>query len=344
MKEAKTLFSLRNISFRKGLLFVFLLGFAFRLIPEVLSYPYPIGFDTVYYAWRIKSGVVLYHWSQVFSTWLLYGISIPIYNVVQGDPFLLLKLMMPLLFGLNTCGIYYFATRALKWTVKKGLFAALLFSFQMAALAISWQFYRNMLGLGILLFALPWIRNGVRNAKELLIFFPLLILAVLSHEYASVILFVVVLGVSLSSFITGAKRDSLKVFMAAFPALALFLAGIYLRVFPIPYVIETNVIRAYQPLGHYRGPFFFLTNYLTVYDAVQYYPTYLDLASHVFSLFILLYGVVLPLVFIGFFKDRILNWWTALLLVGSFGCLVMPFFALDLWNRWMLMLVYPFTF
>jgi hypothetical protein len=32
------------------------------------------------------------------------------------------------------------------------------------------------------------------------------------------------------------------------------------------------------------------------------------------------------------------------LLVGSFGALVIPWFALDEWNRWMLMLAYPFTF
>jgi len=39
-----------------------------------------------------------------------------------------------------------------------------------------------------------------------------------------------------------------------------------------------------------------------------------------------------------------LDVWTGLLLFGSFGCLVTPFFALDLWHRWMFMLVCPFTF
>jgi FtsH-binding integral membrane protein len=33
-----------------------------------------------------------------------------------------------------------------------------------------------------------------------------------------------------------------------------------------------------------------------------------------------------------------------LLLIGAFGCLVVPFFALEYWHRWMFMLVYPFTF
>jgi hypothetical protein len=68
------------------------------------------------------------------------------------------------------------------------------------------------------------------------------------------------------------------------------------------------------------------------------------LASHVVSLFALLYLVLLPLVLVGFFRDKILGSWTILLLIGSFGCLIVPFSALDYWHRWMLMLVYPFTF
>jgi len=338
-------FNLRNISFAQGFLFAFVLGFVVRLIPEILSYPYPIGFDTIYYAWRVKSGVVWYHWTSVFSSWwLLFAFLIPLQKVSQTDPFLLLKLTAPVLFGLNACGVYYFAVKALSWTTKKGLFAALFFSFQMAALGISWHFYRNMLGLGVLLFALPWIKNGVKNMKEFLAFVLLSMLVVLGHEYGSVVLFVVVLGVVLSGFLKGAKKGALKVLMSAFPALALFLASVYFMVFPVPYVIETNVIRVYQPAGHYQGLFFFFTNYLTVFDSVQYYPTYLDLASNVFSLFALLYIVVLPLVLVGFFRDGVLDSWTALLFIGAFGALIMPFFALNLWNRWMLMLVYPFTF
>jgi len=64
----------------------------------------------------------------------------------------------------------------------------------------------------------------------------------------------------------------------------------------------------------------------------------------VFSLFLLLYVVLLPLIAVGHFKDRIFGSWMFLLLVGSFGCLIVPFSGLLLWNRWMLMLVFPFTF
>jgi hypothetical protein len=336
--------SLQDISFRKSFFLAFVSGFIVRLIPEVLSYPYPIGFDTIYYAWRIESGVVWHHWSQAFSTWLLYGILVPVYNVVSVDPFLLLKLMAPLLFGFNACGIYYFATRAFGWTTKKSLLATFFFSFQIAALAISWQYARNMLGLGILLFTLPWLHKGLKTKRELGVFAMLSILVVLGHELASVILFAVVLGIVISEYLKNQpKTYALKVLMAVLPAFVVFLVGAFFVV-RVSMFTQENVIVAYQSVGHYEGPFFFFTNYLTVYDTVQHYSTYLDLVSHVFSLFSVFFIIALPLVFVGFFRDKILDGWSVLLLVGSFGALITPFFALNVWHRWMRMLVFPFTF
>ncbi|MGB9135607.1 MAG: hypothetical protein WCC63_08540, partial [Candidatus Bathyarchaeia archaeon] len=153
-----------------GLLVAFVFGVAVRAIPELLSYPHPIGFDTIYYAWRIQEGVVWAHWSSMFSTWLLFGVLVPLYSVLTVDSFLLLKAAMPLLFGLNVAGVYYLATRGFGWSVRRGLFAAGLFSFQMAILGISWHFYRNMLGLGILLFALPWVLREKVELKGLAVF------------------------------------------------------------------------------------------------------------------------------------------------------------------------------
>jgi len=86
-----------------------------------------------------------------------------------------------------------------------------------------------------------------------------------------------------------------------------------------------------------------MVNYLVVNDAVYSYSSigawFMRLRCFRVSLFAYLF-----LVWKGYFKNDVLNLWLGLLLVGSFGCLVMPFFALDYWSRWMFMLVYPFTF
>jgi hypothetical protein len=339
------LFSDFNVSGWKALGLAFFVGFVIRLVPELLSYPHPIGFDTVYYAWRIESGVVWYNWSEFFSTWLLYGILVPVYSFVRGDPFMVLKAAAPLLFGFNACGVYYFAKRALNWTNRKALFCSLVFSFQVAALAISWEFYRNLLGLGVLLFALPFLKDVSKSVRAFLFFALLSVLVVFSHELTAVILFVAAFAVASSSFLKRAKTAALKVIGAVTPALSLFLGRIFLIMFPISYSVPgPDIISAYQTAGHYTGALFFFTNYLEVSDTVQSYSSYLVLFSNVVSLFVLLFLVLLPLIVTGFFRDKVLDGWVGLLLVGGFGALVVPWFALDEWSRWMLMLVYPFTF
>ncbi len=101
--------NLDPLGFRKGFLIAFVVGFAVRLIPEILSYPYPIGWDPIYYAARINDGIVLNHWSNIFSTWMIYGILVSLGNLTRLEPFLLLKIVAPLLYGGTAAGIYFVA-------------------------------------------------------------------------------------------------------------------------------------------------------------------------------------------------------------------------------------------
>lgn len=250
-------FSLQNIGFERGFLFAFMLGFVVRLIPEVLSYQYPIGFDTIGYAARIKSGVVWYDWRWAFSTWLLYAVLIPVYRVVQVDPFLLLKLVAPTLYALNVCGVYYFARKALNWETRKALMVAGFFVFQLAALRISWDLYRNMLGLAILLFALPWIRE-VKTKKGFVLFILLSTLVVFGHEITSVIMFAVVLGVIVKDFFGGEKARLLRVVAAVLPALAILLMSVYLGMFSAPFPVKANVVSVNDTVHPSPDGLFFL--------------------------------------------------------------------------------------
>jgi hypothetical protein len=331
-----------NLNDRKGFLLSFVLGFIVRSIPEILSYPYPIGFDTIYYAARIKSGIVWYHWTSVFSTWLLYAILIPLNSIMQ-NPFLLLKLVVPVLFALNSCGIYYFATSALRWSPRKALVTSFFFTFSMASLGLSWHFHRNMLGLAIFLFTLPSIMK-IETKRGFLWFILLSVLVVLSHEYVSVILFTVVLGLLVIRFLKRERKKLLRLLAAISPASFIFLMGFYPMFFPVRFDIQTNIIYAEDTVYPHPAGLFFIVDYLRVELQCMHYPTYPDLVLHITSLFSLLYLAWMPLAFVGFFRNRLLDGWTILLLIGSFDALITPSFALNLWYRGMLMLVYPFVF
>jgi len=81
-------FNLNRLSGVQALVLCFGLGFLVRLVPELLAGGLPIGFDTVHYAVAMKSGVVWVHWSSFFtSSWLLYAFTVPVYGLLQVDPF-----------------------------------------------------------------------------------------------------------------------------------------------------------------------------------------------------------------------------------------------------------------
>jgi hypothetical protein len=322
------------------------MGLIVRLIPELLAFSYPVGFDTVYYAAVMKGGVVWAHWSSFFtSSWLLYALIVPLYNFSNVDPFVLLKVLAPVLYGLNVAGVYWFARKMLGWDKRLSLFAGGFFVVQLASLRISWDLLRNTLGLGLLLFTLPFV-NRLGSKRGLVCFVLLSLLTVFAHEYVAIMLVAVVLGLVFWRFIKDKHlgMESKRLLLGFSPALAVSLVGICLRIFPVRYAVETNVISAGDVVNPRPFGLFFLVDYLRVRSTVDYYVSYWDLALSVGILFGLLYLSYLFLVWKGFFKHEVLSVWTGLLLAGAFGCLVVPFFALEYWHRWMFMLVFPFTF
>jgi hypothetical protein len=332
---------LSGLSYRQGILLAFVVGFVVRLVPELLSFPYPIGWDTIYYASRISSGVVFTVGSDLVNSWLVYGILVSLGNLTRLEPFMILKVFAPLLYGGSCAGLFFVAWKKLDWNVTKSLLVSVLFAFQLAALAMSWQFYRNVFGFMVVLFALPLIKSDVGWKGTIVLSF-LALLSVWGHELAMASLFFVVLGVIGLSALRKEKIPY-RLFVAILPAMLLFMGNLF-WVSPFATTINSNLVRVDDSVWAHPGGIFFLTDYLSVSTPIESYSSYLDLFSDVGSLFVWLYALILPLIGVGYFKDRVLSSWTFLLLFGGFGCLVVPFAALFLWARWMLLLVYPFSF
>ena len=330
-----------NLSYVKGLLLAFLVAFVIRIIPELLSFPYPIGWDTIYYASRMSSGHVFAVGSDLVNSWLVYGILATLTNVTKLDPFLILKIFSPLLYAGTCAGVYFVAWKRLDWSPTKSLLTSIFFSLQLAALAISWQFYRNILGIMILLFALPFLKKDI-NKKQTLTLSLLALLTVWSHELAMASLFFIIFTMIIVSKVKKQKTP-LRLFVAILPAMLLFM-GNFFWISPFATPLNTNLTRIDDSTWAHPGGLFFITDYLSVQTPIETYPSYTNLLNNVTTLFLVLYALTLPLIIIGYFKDRPLTIWTLLLLAGSLGCLIVPTFSLFLWARWMLLLIFPFTF
>ena len=343
---------------RRALLACFSVGLFIRLIPELLAFPHPIGFDTIRDAVMIKNGLIWSSWSTFFSsTWLLYGFLVPIYQLSGIDALMLLKISAPVLYGLSVAGVFWFTREELNWNLQSGLLASGFFVLQLASLRISWDLLRNTLGMGLLLFTLPLIRR-IESKSGFFFFVLLSLLTVFAHEYSAVIL-LAILAILMIRYLTKTQRigEFKRLLAASSPAFIVFLIGIFFRVFPTGYSVVTNILGSGDAVNAGLGKLasgnvvnaglresFFLVNYFGVKSSLDYYPSYGYLALNVVVLFVLLYVSYLFLVCKGFFRNGMLDTWTALLLVGSFCCLVFPFCAVQYWHRWMFMLAYPFTF
>ena len=96
-----------GLSYWQGFLLACGLAFVVRVIPELLSFPFLIGWDTIYYAYRIEEGVLFGFWDNIFSSWMIYAILMVVSDLSHLTPFILLKIVAPLLFSGAAAGVCY---------------------------------------------------------------------------------------------------------------------------------------------------------------------------------------------------------------------------------------------
>jgi hypothetical protein len=333
--------NLNLLGHHKVIILAFVVGFIIRLVPELLSFPHPIGWDTIYYASRMSSAHIFTVGSDIVNSWLVYGILVTVSNLTKLDPFIILKIFAPIIFGGTCTAIYFVSWKRLKWSPTKSILTSTIFSLQLASLAISWQFLRNTLGIMILLFTLPYLKNNITK-KQTINLTILAIFTVWSHELAMASLFFIVFVMLIRSKLKKQKTPK-RLFIAILPALLLFTGNLF-YISPFASPINPNLTRVDDSNWAHPAGLFFITDYLNTKTPIENYTSYTNLASNVTTLFLILYALTLPLTIIGYFKDNTLTIWTILLLIGGLSCLIIPFFAIFLWARWILLLTYPFTF
>jgi len=305
----------------------FLTAFSFRLFPEILAGKWPLGFDTItYYA------PVMENWSNGNFNPADFNYYAPLCFLLlyfayslSGNVFLTLKIFGPLLYGFLSFSLFFFTTKGLNWSNKKGLLACIVFSAYFVSLRISWDLYRNMLGLALLFIFLSFFKQHNKLSNKLKLTSSILAtLIVLSHEITSAIMFFIIIGSFISEIFEN-KKPLTKVLKRSSwfaPPLLLFL-----------FIFFASATL----LGTIPGSL----NYLTSTVRSVTYDSYQSLVSDISMVGILCFGGLLLFIIRGFWSDRILNLWLMVCLMGSLWPIVYPWFEIVPWNRWMYMLASP---
>jgi hypothetical protein len=301
-----------------SLLAAFIIPLAVRSIPEVLSWPYPLGLDTLRYVPRIQEGWVFSLGPLGFlRTTSLFYLVAALPNWLFNDTFLVIKILGPVLLSVLSVMMYLYARRALGWSSWKSLFVSILVSTHFVSLRISWDLYKQTLGF-IFLVATVIVLKSPSSSRRYYVAGVLMVLTVLSHELAAVTLFFVVGLEAVRYLVKKLRKDFAYLLATAGLSGALFLFQIYS---PQKAMITIPVIHiASEPS--------------------------LNLAMNIIGLLIYCYIMILPLVFLGLksLRDSILRYWMILCIGIPLSTILYPSASLPYWNRWVYLLVYPLIF
>ena len=320
---------------------VFAFALILRAVPEFLSGVYPVGFDALagyvpsVLALPDNTPMKLFGW--VYSPLAIYLLWF--IRVVTGvDPYLLLKIMGPVFYGLFNASFYYMLSRGLGWSTKKSFVVSLLFLLLPAVMRTGWDQLREELGLMFLFVLLGVTKLDLvegAKAKPFLVL-ALSVLIVFSHQLAAILFFVVAIFQLVSVLIKRQKKFWLAL-AVVLPSAFFFVWQLYSQFVNPAY--NNHFVPLSLPSG--TGNFVFTNYFLS--EARFLGGDYWKILSNVGSLSLYVFVPLVPFAVKGFFRDKVFAPMLVWLCVTSFSLVVYPWYAFSQHWWWTLLLPIPLT-
>jgi hypothetical protein len=160
------------------LIILVLIAGGLRLLPEIIAYPYPIGYDVINYYLPVLTNFDN-HWDTVSSQYPFYILTLYLMtNVTKLPPHFITSSSAVLLYILFSISIYQISRRLFNLSQSKSLFSTLFVIFQLTLLRTSWDLQKDMLSLTVMLFAISLLSMKFRSTY--VTFFLVLILCIVS--------------------------------------------------------------------------------------------------------------------------------------------------------------------
>ena len=285
-------------------LIVFSVAIVLRLVPEILAFPYPVGYDVINYYLPVIKNFEQY-WPTIsnqfpFYVSLLYGIS----EVFRAEPQLVISSSIVLVFGLFSIAIFSIGRNLLRLDNFQSIFLSIFVIFQLGVLRTSWDLHKDMFALSLTFFSLLFISKIPKLSKNLIaVTAALNIVTVLADRMIGLLLSVTLIG----SFILTRDRGlaMIAVFVIVIYALSL-------------QANHDNIEYNLKMVGPNNS-----TNEI-------YNPTNLII------LFLVMNAILLPSGIVGFIKSKLIIFKIPLLIsvIGSFTWIIFQNTSAFLPDRW----------
>jgi hypothetical protein len=303
-----------KVRVNKKLIFIFLIGCLIRIIPEIIAYPYPIGYDTINYyiplANEIKFDSLNYQFN-IFS-YFIYILK----TFTSLNPYNLIIVLSSITYGLFSISIYLLLNVL---NVKFDWLMTIFILFQISALRTTWDLQKDILALSFtfLIFYFILKDRNTRYHKNKIIYFGLIIsLVILTIFTDTMISFLIILSLSIYFIIKKDKKYIISLGM---------IITILVTTFLILNGDNNNNSQISRNINTILNG--------TIEENVHYSPLNLVI------LFIMINGLLLPFLFYGlkYLRELLLYIPLGLTLVGSFTWLVLSYSSILLPDRWIIL-------
>ena len=306
---------------------LFAVGAVLRGIPEILAGRYPVGYDTTaYYAPII---VHLEHQrvtDLVRSAPLLYLLAWTALRSTGLDVFLLLKILGVTMYAFVALTFFCFLRRSVGLPLKESFLTSLLCILQIPTLRLSWDLFRNELGIILLLASFIALDSPRKRVQNLFVVFSVLV--VLAHPLVALLMFCAVTYTKLSR-----KSDKIGICSTA-PSILLFAVWFVTNL--VRYPTNGRII----PTDAYVGT----TAFIQLSADPRLSSSIADISLSIVALFLFCFFPILVPAIVGFERrlrfDSIVGPMLGGISIGFFPYLPMS----GTYWRWLVLLVFPFSF
>jgi len=160
-KNQKRIFSLAIIA-------IFSVGFLVGILPDLIAYPFPVGYDVVNYYIPITAKFDQ-HWSKISNQFPLYALLLHLINIGTGlSPYYSVVISASTMSGVFAISVFLLSRKILNLSIKYSIFLSMFVIFQVAVLRTMWDLHRDLftLSLMFIIFSLIYGNNREERGEE----------------------------------------------------------------------------------------------------------------------------------------------------------------------------------
>jgi hypothetical protein len=151
-----------------AILFIFSIASLVRTVPELIAYPYPLGYDVINYYIPVVTNFDKY-WPVISGQFPFYVSLLHVINNSIGSsslsPHFVVTTFAILTYGIFAISIFLIGRKVLKINISYSMYLAFFVIFQLTVLRTTWDLHRDLFSLStmLLLFLIIYERKDINN-------------------------------------------------------------------------------------------------------------------------------------------------------------------------------------